>query len=158
MSARKVSLVQMWRLQLIVVSDPELSRGEVATGMHLLDMVGKNGTAWPSYETLAQRTNQALRNVKRCIERPVTKGYFRVDRREGRGHSNAYRPALDRLKTVSPTSPFPDDETVSPASPFNGENGDADVTLSDAQTVSPASVNGVAGVQQTVSPVTPELA
>lgn len=143
-------LLQRHRFLHAMATDPRLSRADIACGAVLLAHVNqRDGLAWPSYETIAAEARIGTRSAIRSVAALIAAGYFELIAGGGRGHSNRYRPRL---------------ETVTGAPPFGGENSDeADTVYGEKgchpgpETVTPLSRNSDIPVQETVSPVSPEL-
>lgn len=70
----------------------ELSRVELALLVVVADMINStSGQAWPSYNTLADRTGSSPRHVKRAVKRLTNKGLLIIVQRGNRVRSNRYK-------------------------------------------------------------------
>lgn len=149
------SLLAKWRLMQAIVSDPAMSRADVSVAATLLDMVGPDGTAWPSLPTLASRTAQTTRNVIRCVARLCDAGYFEATDGRGRGHSKVYRAIFARAEKVTPTSPIHGPEKVTAKSPISTEEKVTAPSPFPPQKVTSVSRKGDTGVAEKVTPMSP---
>ncbi|TKJ37509.1 MAG: hypothetical protein CEE38_08420 [Planctomycetes bacterium B3_Pla] len=72
--------------------DNELTHADHRVFSYLLWRQGKNGSAWPSQETIAADLNLTDRSVRRSTKKLEEKGYIYVTRKEsqGRGQCLAY--------------------------------------------------------------------
>ena len=112
----EVNLLAKWFFIRTVASDPKLSRSALACAIHLVDLYNKlQGRAWPSYETLAERTGANRRTVIDAVKRLIELKYFEVDKGNGR-RSNHYRPNFSLM--VKETAPAKTGDEIA-TSPVN---------------------------------------
>lgn len=154
--SKRYSLLDRWRLALLITADSKLSSSDKAVALQLLDMCNGDGVAWPSLPTLAGRTSQTQRNVIRCIERLVEAEYFTAQLSRGRGRANVYRPAWERAEKVTATSPF-EEENVTAPSRFEEEKVTS-ASPFDAENVTAPSVKGDSAVIENVTALSPQPA
>src|SRR6266566_700840 len=82
---------QKFRLQDKIHGDRRLSRADVFVAYFIISWFNSaRGCAWPSQETLAERTNMDVRAVKRSIARLVAFGVIIIKTRGRRGHATEY--------------------------------------------------------------------
>jgi hypothetical protein len=148
------TLLDKWRLMLAIVADPALSKADVAVAATLLDMVGDDGTAWPSLPTLAGRTGQSVRNVIRCTSR--LSGYFDSTEGGGRGNAKTYRPRFGDRERVTAPSPKGPGKRVTPVSPIPDERVTAPSRFEQDERVTAVSEKGDGAVIKRVTPVSPQ--
>ena len=86
------SLLDKWLLFRLAVSDRRLSESDRAVLFTLLDMLGQSATAWPSFNTLADKSRRSRRTVIYAVSRLVEYGYLAAGSRRGRGRGNVYIP------------------------------------------------------------------
>jgi hypothetical protein len=58
----------------------------------------KKGYAWPSFETIGQKTSMSARGARYCVESLVAKGILIKRTKGGRGHCNEYVPAWETFQ------------------------------------------------------------
>ena len=125
MTAR--TLLEKWKLLGAIMADSSLPCSAKVIAFSILDHLNtKTGRCDPSLVGLAERTSTPKRTVIRAIQALVDAGYFRVRHGGGRRRRNSYMPAWE---TVTPETPFDDQETVT----FETEKGD----ILDQETVTP---------------------
>lgn len=107
-----------------VLPDKRLSKGDAAVAFVLLDFATDEGGAYPSLDTLAERTGMHRTSVIDCLRRLVGAGYFTAERGGGRKNTTVYRPVYIA-------------ETVGPTLLIEEENSRADATDTEQKTVGP---------------------
>ncbi len=108
------SLLDQWLFMQKAVSDHKLSHCAVACAFHLVDLFNnRHGRAWPSYETLAERSSCHRRTAIDAVKKLIELKYFEVDR--GKGHrSNHYRPNFSLMvKETAPAQTGDENTTTS---------------------------------------------
>ena len=95
----EMTLLAKWRLLGAIMADHRLRPTTKQVAYVLLDHCNsKTGRCDPSRVTLARETGVDLSSVKRSIRQLVDAGWFRQSMSAvGRGHSNQYDPAFDRI-------------------------------------------------------------
>jgi predicted transcriptional regulator len=82
---------QKFRLLDRIHGDHRLSRADVFVAHFIISWFNPaRGCAWPSLETLAERTNMDVRAVKRSVARLVAFGVINIKTRGRRGHASEY--------------------------------------------------------------------
>jgi predicted transcriptional regulator len=65
------TLLDKWQLMKRLDCDPRLSRADLAVMRAILDRLNDEGICWPSFDTLADDTEQARRSAVRSVERLI---------------------------------------------------------------------------------------
>lgn len=113
----KPNLLVQWLFMKEAASDPRLSRTAVACAFHLTDLHNKNrGYAWPSYETLAERTGSHRRTVIDAVKKLLDLEYFYVQTGNGR-RSNHYFPNFALVEFGPGGTTSGDADATSPGTP-----------------------------------------
>jgi hypothetical protein len=86
------SLLDKWLLVLRASRDRRLSEVDLGVLITLLDMLGQNATAWPSFDTLARLSGWSRRATVNAVSRLIEFGYLSSSSRRGRGRGNVYIP------------------------------------------------------------------
>lgn len=74
-----------------LLRDAELTPSDFKIACALSEFINiQDGRAWPSFSTLAKLTHLSERTVKYALKALVARGYFTVEKGNGRGHSNVY--------------------------------------------------------------------
>ncbi len=128
------SLLDQWRLLQRVLVDKRMSKGDAAVAGALLDFATDDGGAWPSIDKLAERAGLSRRMAIYSAGRLVETGYFTCERGGGRKNTTVYRPVYSPENGSADTT-FSEAETVQPAAPFEAGNSAEDCTLSPPETV-----------------------
>lgn len=114
----KVRLKEKWLLQLVIASDPTMSRCDVACAMHILNHYNPAyGKAWPSCARLAELCGVSRRSITDSLARLTAAGYFRIS--GGKRQSYSYYPDFDKAQSASPAAP----DNANLTSDNSGPNG-----------------------------------
>lgn len=95
------NLLSRWSLVGSSLSDPALSRGDVAVLWAVADRIGKDGTAWPGYGRLAKDMGLSRATVGRAVAKLASREYL-LKHSGGPGKPNVYR--LGSRKAAPSTS------------------------------------------------------
>ena len=98
----RVTLLDQWRLNLAITLEPELTPSAKVVGALLLEHYNiATGQCYPSFDKLAEESQLDRSTVIRGINELVDRGWFRCSRGGGRGKSNHYEPAFERVAASS---------------------------------------------------------
>ena len=92
----KNSLIHKWKLLVLICSDKNLNRAELAVAAHLLNHFNlKTNKCFPSHDLLARETGYSLRHVKTATNK-LCKLYFHK-KKGNTGWANEYTPLFELI-------------------------------------------------------------
>jgi hypothetical protein len=86
-----MTLLEKWKAIAEMASDPDISRGELAAAVVLLDSMSANGVAQLGHSAIAKDAGQTTRSAKRATDGLIEKRYFEQVGHGGPGCPNRYR-------------------------------------------------------------------
>lgn len=101
--------------------DAEITAADYRVFTYLYWKQGKNGSAWPSQETMSNDLNISVRTVQMTIKRLEQRGYLHISRPEKQGRGQHLKYVIGNGEKGRTEFHPLDTERVQPASPFTGK-------------------------------------
>lgn len=141
-------------VQALVWKYAPYSEGTLLVLLALADWSNDEGESWPAIPSIATKTRQSDRQTQRCIKLIKKDGFLTVKRGGGKGISNRYCIAIEKLADLNPVNVVkPKTKRVTKRHPLDGPaKGD----IGDTETVTLEAPKGDIGDTQRVTPMSPD--